>query len=146
MKEKSNLLIKILTAAFAILIVATIAAIVWLAIVPEKNERFTEFYILGSTGKADDYPSDVRAASAATAIVGIVNREHEPTSYHLLVEIDNTTIGQADTINLADGQKWEKPVNFVPIKKGDSQKVKFLLYKNKQTDPYLSLSLWINVK
>ncbi len=146
MKKSSILLIKISTIVFAILIVATIAAIVWLAVSPEKGERFTEYYMLGSGGKADDYPSDIQAGRAATVIIGIVNREHEPASYHVLAQIDNSTVGQVDTINLSDGQKWEQPVNFTPTKAGNSQKVKFMLYKNEQIDPYLSLNLWINVK
>ena len=126
---------KILTVVFAVLIVAAIAAIVWLAIVPEKGDRFSEFYILGADGKADDYPSDVKAGRAATVIVGIVNREHEPVSYHVLVETDNTTIGQAGPIQLADGQKWEQPVNFTPKKAADNQTIEFFLYKNDQAQP-----------
>jgi uncharacterized membrane protein len=140
------LLNKILTVVFAVLIVATIAAIVWLAVVPEKGERFSEFYILGADGKAADYPSDVQAGSAATVTVGIVDREHEPTAYHVLVETDNTTIGQADNITLADGQKWEQPVSFTPTKAADNQTIEFFLYKNEQVAPYLSLRLWVNVK
>jgi uncharacterized membrane protein len=140
------LLNKILTVVFAVLIVAAITAIVWLAIVPEKGERFSEFYILGADGKADNYPHDVQAESAATVIAGIVNREHEPASYHVLVETDNITIGQADNITLVDGQKWEEPVTFTPTKAGDNQTIEFLLYKNEQVAPYLSLNLWVNVK
>ena len=146
MKEKSNLLNKILTVVFAVLIVAAIAAIVWLAVVPEKGERFSEFYILGPNGKAADYPSDVQAGSAATVTVGIVNHEHEAAAYHVLVENDNITIGQADNITLSDGQKWEEPVNFTPTKAGDNQTIDFLLYKNEGANPYLSLKLWVNVK
>ncbi len=137
---------KILTVVFAVLIVAAIAAIVWLAIVPEKGDRFSEFYILGPDGKADNYPHDVKAGRAATVIVGVVNHEHEPASYHVLAETDNTTIGEADNITLADGQKWEEPVNFTPKKAADNQTIEFFLYKTGQAAPYLSLNLWVNVK
>lgn len=137
---------KILTVVFAVLIVAAIAAIVWLAVVPEKGDRFSEFYILGANGKAADYPNDVQVGSAATVIVGIVSHEHEPAAYHVLVETDNATIGQADNITLVDGQKWEEQINFTPTKAGDNQTIEFLLYKNDQANPYLSLKLWVNVK
>jgi uncharacterized membrane protein len=140
------LLNKILTIVFAVLIVAATAAIIWLAVVPEKGDCFSEFYILGADGKAANYPRDVQAGGAATVIVGIVNHEHEPASYHVLVETDNITIGQADNITLADGQKWEEPVNFTPTKAGDNQTIDFLLYKNEQANPDLSLNLWVNVK
>ncbi len=53
-------------------------------------------------------------------------------SYRVLLENDNTTIGQTESINLADGQKWEEPVNFTLTKAGDNQTVEFLLYKNDQ--------------
>jgi len=142
----NKLLNKILTVVFAVLIVAAIAAIVWLAIVPEKGDSFSEFYILGPNSKASDYPKEIPAGKAAAVLVGIVNREHHLVSYNIVVETDNVTIGHMESIKLEDGQKWEQNVSFVPLRIGDNQKVDFLLYKNEDIMHYLSLNLWVDVK
>jgi len=39
------------------------------------QEPFTEFYILGPEGKADNYPTDYVLGENGTVIVGIVNHE-----------------------------------------------------------------------
>ncbi len=41
------------------------------------GERFTEFYILGLEGKADNYPDELTVGEEGRVILGIVNHEHE---------------------------------------------------------------------
>ena len=61
-------------------------------------ERFTEFYILGPDGKADDYPANLTVDDNASIIIGIANHEYRNVSYALeiwLVNssfVDNTTV------------------------------------------------------
>jgi len=45
----------------------------------------------------------------------------------------------------ARNEKWESPFTFKIIKKGENQKLEFLLYKNQVTEAYRSLHLWISV-
>lgn len=129
-----------------LVMLGVMVAIVWLAVVPEKGDSFTEFYILGLDGKATGYPKTLKVGDAGAVIVGIVNREHESVTYQLSVKAGDTVINRTGPITLANEQKWEQPVSFIPTKVGDHQKVEFLLYKDEGTNAYLSLNLWIDVK
>jgi len=113
---------------------------------PKVGEGFTEFYILGLNGKAADYPKEIRLGNEEKVIVGIVNLEHEVVSYRVEIKIDGVKNNEAGPVVLANEQKWEEIVSFMPDKSGDSQEVEFLLYKNEETEPYLKpLHLWVNV-
>jgi uncharacterized membrane protein len=129
-----------------LLIIAVIAAITWLSITPQKEKPFTEFYILGVNGKAESYPETLKAGDGGALIVGIVNRENAVVNYRLLVKMDDQIITEIEPMQLANGQKWEQQVSFIPREIGDHQKVEFLLYKDEGTNAYLSLNLWIDVK
>jgi uncharacterized membrane protein len=118
----------------------------YVIVTPQVGERFTEFYILGLNGKAADYPKEVRVGKEGKVIVGIVNHEHEVVSYRIEVRIDGVKNNEVDAVVLANAQKWEGIVSFVPDKVGDNQKVEFLLYKNGEAEPSLNpLCLWIDV-
>ena len=43
-------------------------------------------------------------------------------------------------------EKWEQEVSFIPQVAGYDQKVEFLLYRNEEIEPYLTLHLFIDVK
>ncbi|MFC2002628.1 DUF1616 domain-containing protein [Chloroflexota bacterium] len=69
-----------------ILIAAVLGAIGTLGYViatPNPGETFTEFYILGMEGKAENYPKELVVGEEQTVIVGIINREHESVIYRL---------------------------------------------------------------
>ena len=113
---------------------------------PKGGERFTEFYILGLSGTATDYPREIRLGEQGTVIVGIVNHEYEEVSYRVEVKIDGVKNNKLGPVVLAHEQKWEEKINFIPDKVGDNQKVDFLLYRNEEAEPVLEpLHLWINV-
>ena len=78
--------------------------------------------------------------------VNFVNREQETVTYRVEVRIDGVRNNQAGPLELGHDGKWEEIVSFTPHRAGDSQKVEFLLYKNGESEPYLKLHLWINVK
>jgi uncharacterized membrane protein len=114
--------------------------------VPKILEEFTEFYLLGLEGKAADYPQRVAVGEEAKVIVGIVNHEGKEVSYRLEVRIDGEKEKSIEPIALGDGQKWEEIVAFRLDKRGEKQKVEFLLYKQGQTEASHSLHLWIDVE
>ena len=137
---------KALAVVLLLVMVATIGAIVYLAVTPHIGERFTEFYVLGMDGKAEDYPREVKVGQEAQVILGMVNHEYENTSYDIEITTDGLRNKEIGPIVLANKEKWEKQVSFTPTSVGENQKVEFLLYKNGQVEPYLSLRLWIDVK
>ena len=83
-----------LTLALAISILAALGALIWALTTPRIGERFTEFYILGPGGKADDYPTTLGINQSATVIVGIQNHEYQNLTYHLEVWLVNQTWDQ----------------------------------------------------
>jgi len=136
---------KTLSIVLLSVLVATIGTIVYLAVTPHIGERFTEFYILGLESKAEDYPTEVMPGEEATVILGIVNREYETTSYRVEVKIDRVINKEIGPLVLAHEEKWEQEVSFTPTRVGENQKVEFVLYKDGQEEPSLTLRLWINV-
>jgi uncharacterized membrane protein len=137
---------KALSIALIAVILVAIGAIVYLVAVPHVGDRFTEFYILGPDGKAEDYPREVKVGQEARVILGMVNHEYENTSYDIEITTDGLRNKEIGPIVLAHQGKWEEKVSFMPTRVGENQKVEFLLYKNGQVEPYLSLRLWIDVK
>jgi uncharacterized membrane protein len=137
------------TVLSVVLVVAILGALGMLGYAiatPKVGERFTEFYILGTEGKAADYPQELTVGEEGKVIVGIVNREHERVSYHIEVMIDNAKNNEVGPIELEHDEKWEGIAVFTSNEPGKDQKVEFLLYKNGEVEPSVeSLYLWIDV-
>jgi uncharacterized membrane protein len=137
------------------------------------GERFSEFYLLGIDGKAEDYPNEylmnnghvtqviydngvVDAISGfGTVILGIVNREQENTIYSVEMTIngqrtdisfDGTITATLGPIELQQGGSWVNEIGIIPHRLGENEKVEILLFKGNQTTPEDTLDLWINVK
>jgi len=132
------------------LVVAIVAALGCLGYVitnPKQGEKFTEFYILGLEGKAENYPQQVTVGEEARVILGIVNHEHQPTSYRVEIKINGVKNTEIGTGILAHEEKWEQEIGVTPSEVGLNQKVEFWLYKDDALQPHLEqpLHLYINV-
>ena len=156
-----------------ILIFSALGVLGYTIAVPRIGERFTEFYILGADGKAQDYPTQytlkdgqiiqvvygdgtVDAISGLGKVtMGIVNHEHKTEVYYVKMTIDGepvrisiggTPMDTLDIVKLQPGEKWEKEIGIIPQHTGDAQKVELLLYKDGETTSTNSLQLSVNVK
>jgi len=137
---------KSLTIILIVLILGVIGAISYFVVNAKVNEKFTEFYILGSAGKAGSYPTDIQAGQSIPITIGIVNHEQKTTTYRIEVRINGVKNDEVAGIILNPEEKWENPVTFMPQQAGDNQKVEFILYHDEDSNPYLKpLLLWINV-
>jgi uncharacterized membrane protein len=139
---------KALSIFLMVAIIACIAATVYI-VQTGKGESFTEFYILGLDGKADNYPSQLKPGESASVILGIVNHEYATVEYRVEITDNGTSINKIGPVTLAHEEKWENSVSFKPVITGDSQQIEFLLHKSidhptDNTTP-LSLKLWVNV-
>ena len=137
---------KVLSIILLVLILAGIGTLAYIIAIPKNGEKFTEFYILGTSGKVENYPKELPVGEEGEVILGIVNHEHEDVVYSVDILINgenNNTIG---SIALAQDEKWESKASFTPHVVGDSQKVEFLLFKQGDDNPYKSLYLWFDVK
>ena len=142
---------RMLSIILIIAIILAIAMTVYVIVTPKQGEKFTEFYILGPEGMADDYPTDLAVGEEGEVIIGVVNHEYASTTYWLEVKLNETVIG-GDELHLEHGVIWEGTFFFEATRKGEDQKVEFLLYRDQDHnesdetgEPYRSLHLWVDV-
>jgi len=137
-----RLLYRVLAGALAV------AALCFLAIValPHPGDRFTEFYILGAEGLAEDYPREGVVGQPLTVTMGIINRESRAAEYRVEVRDGQAAIGGAGPIRLARGAADERAITFTPAEAGDDVQVRFLLYRDGGEQPYRALRLWLKVR
>jgi uncharacterized membrane protein len=138
---------KILTAVLILSIALALSVTVYVIITPKEGEKFTEFYVLGPRGMAEDYPTNLTVGEEGEVIIGVVNHEYAAVTYQLELKLNGGVIDQKSIV-LTHNETWEGPFTFKPNKAGEDQKLEFLLYKEelKETKPYRSLHLWVDVK
>ena len=136
---------RILTVILILSIALAIGMLYFVITTPKIGERFTEFYILGPEGKAENYPTILRNNSPSDILVGVVNHEYVNVNYTVRIALDKEIL--TDTwFSSGHNQTWEKNLTFVPDKEGTDMKLEFLLYKEDNfTAPYRDLHLWVNV-
>lgn len=161
---------KLLTWVLLIALVAAIGLAVLLTQLPPREDPFTEFYLLGNDGIAEDYLFDLRAGRGEPVIIGVTNHEGAATSYVVEVWAAHETIlaptnktqvnsmTQIGTVRveLLDGQTYEQPYQ-VSVSDKEANKVEFLLFKADAVPPasvtgadrvaaaYRNVNLWIAV-
>ena len=123
---------KALSVLLVLAILGALGTLGWVVAKPKVGEKFTEFYILGPKGMAEDYPRKLKLGEEGKVILGIINREHEPVGYRVDLLINGEKVQEIGPVNLKHDQKWEKLISFKPQKEGENQKVQFLLYKIRQ--------------
>jgi len=140
---------KILRTFLAISILALVGTVAYLSIVPHEQEPFTEFYILGTDGKADNYTTEYVQGESGTVIIGITNHEHRTVNYTLDVRLENESLPLPENlknIKLDDNTTLEEPLEITPSVEGENMELQFLLFNETEKEvPYRDLRLWINV-
>jgi uncharacterized membrane protein len=129
----------------SVAIVVTLGLIIYIEVTPQKVNKFTEFYILNTDGKAGDYPKQVVAGNPVDILLGVVNHEYQAADYKVEIKMDSTEVSEVNIGTLSYQQKWEEKVSFVPQVVGDNQTVDFVLYKNGGTEPYLKEPLTLRI-
>jgi len=143
--KKKKCIDKILTVVLIISIIIAISMTAYVIITPKEGEKFTEFYVLGPGGKAEDYPTNLGIGEEGTVIIGVVNHEYANVMYGLEVRLNGEVIYER-RIELMHNETWEHPFTFRATRAGKNQKLEFLLYKDGLKEPYRTLHLWVDVK
>ncbi len=147
--EPESRLDRILTIVLVLSILVSAVTLVYVVVTPKQGEKFTEFYILGPEGMADNYSTQLVKGESTAVIVGIVNHEYSAVNYSVVVKLDNDTVDVSENlehISLNHNATWETGVSFIPEVTGDNMKLQYLLYiEDNMTEPYRDLHLWINV-
>ncbi len=139
-----------LTVILVLSILLSVTTLAYVVITPPKEgEHFTEFYILGPEGMADNYPTNYTPGESGKVIVGVVNHEYMPVNYTLEVRLENRSLSLPEDmqqITLSHNETWEEPLTFTPPTEGKDMKLEFLLFnETDKNTPYRDLHLWIDV-
>ncbi len=164
---------KTISAILVITIFGTLGFLGYTIALPKIGEKFTEFYILGINGKAQDYPAEYFMNNGVvtqvvygsgtldanhglgTITVGVVNYEQQTEVYYVKMTIDGVPVsidfGGRTTdllgpIELQQGEKWEHEIGIIPQHTGENQKVELSQFKGVESTAENSLHFWINVK
>jgi len=138
-----------------------ISSIFLIIFIPKELDSFSEFYLLGKDGVADNYPTNLKSGKNATIKIGIVNHENKKINYFIELWLINQTVIHnektnrnesiyhemyfIDKINVTlesvpinNNENWETQweINYTfNINKTGKYKLVFLLYKD-QTEVY----------
>jgi uncharacterized membrane protein len=134
-----------LTAFLAVILVLAILGAILIVVLPQPGEPFTELYLLGPSGNASGYPTNLTVNQTANVTVGVVNHENTDANYTLVVSLDNASVATR-SLSLANNQKWENPISFAPTHSGMRQKLEFDLYKGSDPNVYRSVYLYVTVR
>jgi uncharacterized membrane protein len=141
-----NKLDKLMTVGLIAGIVVVGGVTAYFVSMPRVGERFTEFYVLGSGGKIENYPTNLMLGESGTVILGVVNHEYAEVTYNIVIKLDNETIGTISNITLNNEMTWEENYTFAPEKTGDNMNLEFLLFREDVDEPYHNLHLWVIVR
>ncbi|MGB9940836.1 DUF1616 domain-containing protein [Methanosarcina sp.] len=149
MENSESKLDRTLTVFLIISIILSVATLAFIVVSPKEGEHFTEFYLLGSEGKADNYSIKYFLGESGTVTVGVINHEYRAVNYTMELKLENESLSIPENvkhITLAHNETWEEPVIFTPAFEGKNMKLEFLLYnESEKNTPYRDLHLWIDV-
>jgi uncharacterized membrane protein len=140
----------LLAIVLLIILLASVYATVNVISATSHSDPFTEFYLLGPNGKADNYPRLFNVSEPQPVIVGVVNHEYKDMDYDLVVVLENGTQKYKlyeDRISLADKAAWLRQVSINPPVNGTNMKLDFQLFENgNMTVPYRDCFLYVTVE
>jgi uncharacterized membrane protein len=89
--KSQNKLDTILIIFLIISIIITLIAFIYVISMPRAGQPFTEFYLLGPTGKATEYPHILNIGENASVIIGLANHEYKTINYSIEIWLINQT-------------------------------------------------------
>jgi uncharacterized membrane protein len=147
--QEESRLDRVLTVILLLSIIASVTVLAFVIAMPRQGEKFTEFYILGPGGKAENYPERINLGESGPIIVGVVNHEYRNVTYDLVVALNdsnNITRLRTERFELADNRTWQQTLPIQPDHAGDNMQLQFLLYADgNMTAPYRDLHLRVTV-
>jgi uncharacterized membrane protein len=127
------------------------AAVISVYVFNNSQEKYTEFYLLGPNGMAEDYPQSLTINQPGNIILIVTNHENEDTGYIIkfipedcIVLINGVEQYELD-FSLVNNQQMSYQVTFTFKKPGDAKKLEFDLYKNNENIIYLSTYIKVKV-
>jgi len=167
--KRKSIISRTLTVILVLLILAGLSSLAYYVANPRQTEYFSEFYILGFEGKAENYPKEFTMSGGqiiriyygsgtdhavdgqdAKVTLGVSNQEKTAAVYWLSASINGEAINLNNSpiigpIDLDPGQKLDQIVRFTPLTVGRDQIVEFFLYEGRQDQLKDRLRLHIDV-
>jgi uncharacterized membrane protein len=148
-QDKGNRIVVIVMLGIFVAALSSAAAILLL---PKPGEHFTEFYILGPEGLAENYPRQIVVGEPVTVTIGLTNLEAGDRNYRVEVwaidpwEGDRRQMtAEIKPFTLPADQTFEYPLTWTMPWEGEDQQVEFYLLVNGQPEPYRKLRIWLDV-
>ena len=116
------------------------------------QDRFTEFYMLGKAGLAENFPRTAVLGELTSVNIGIHNEEQQAKTYHIEIihndvwTSETTLLQTIEGIQLAAGHTWQEAVAWQMREAGSDQQVSIYLFIEGQDEPYRELRLWLDVQ
>lgn len=136
----------VLSIVLVLSVVLALGSVAYAVSAPQNEETYTEFYLLteDDTGElvADDYPEEFVEGDSEELVVGIENREHETTTYSVVVldqqivngDIVDENEQQRFETTLEDGEAWQEDHEVSPTLSGEEIRMTYLLYEGEPPD------------
>lgn len=140
-----TLMNKIVKGVLVTFLVVAIILVVYLVVIHNPGDDYTEFYMLDEYNNTTDIPINMSQNSAEKIFIGITNKEHQDMNYTVKIKKDDVQISQFKK-TLKDKDTVEVPyIVDNTEKRGINQTLEFELYKGNVSNPYRSLLLRYNV-
>jgi len=97
--ENYDIIDKALVIATVGLLIASGGLAYHIATTPRTGEQFTEYYVLGPNGDADEYPTNLTVNESGHVILGAVNREHKEMEYLMVVRMASTNLNSSQELD-----------------------------------------------
>ena len=125
-------------------VMAVLLGVPALAVALRPPEHATEFYVLGSTGQLQSYPTRLEPGEPFTITLGITNHEREALSFRLGIPFD-LRYDQARTTVIEPGDRWQRTLELTAPESQGRTRLEFELYRPDDTEPYRSLHLFVTM-
>lgn len=124
-------------------LVLVVAALMTTVELLRPSETSTEFYVLGSEGRLEAYPLDLRPGQTFSVTLGVTNYEGNSAAFTIRIPLgDEEKV--VEVPGLENGQSWEQSVELsVPSGLGQAP-LTFHLYKEGDEEPYRSVQLFVS--
>lgn len=134
----------ILTGILIFMIILFIGVAYFAITLSKTGEKFTEFYVINNSDKADNYLVNLEVDSTYSYLVGIINHEYAPTNYTVEIVLDKNVL-TSNSVILDHDEEWKDDITFVPNIEGTDIMLEFWLFKdNNFVEPYRRLYMWVN--
>lgn len=132
---------------------ATLVAVFAVSNVLDRRSQadLTEFYMLGASGDAEDYPQTAIVNQPLSLTIGVINREHIARTYRIAGYSSSSSTSAREQVlevkpfTVEAGATYQAEVAWAMPRVGPDQSMEIALYTNGQEQPYRSLRIVLSV-